>query len=419
MTRGAVLAGLAAFAAAALVLAVGADTTPTTLDTRRLFGLWRARHVVAALALVVVGIALLARARSRDAFRSVVAATVTVCLTLGVLEGLGRAGLIPWQKIFSPTFGDLGALGTQPVPNQDVKGMSRKDTASVWGLPSEPIAFHYRTDRRGFRNQPDRDAADVYLIGDSVLVGALVPFERTLVARLEALLTRPVVQVALINTAPQTMIEHFGKAGLDVRERLVLQFVFEGNDLGDSAALEPGMAASIAARVESKSLLDHTWRLLSALSEPTLGVARTRSCTIGADTYTFFWTAEHFAGHQGQATVITRALEAFGDTLRTSNARYAVVIVPTKLRVLAPLCPRWPAGSDLADWRAHLSPLRDHVLAWGRERGVPVLDLTPALEAAARRGTMPWFDTDTHWNENGHDAAARAIADWDVVRQGR
>jgi hypothetical protein len=417
MKRAAIGAAFAAFALAAVVLAIGADTTPTNLDSRRLFGLWRARHVVAAIALIVVGIACLLRARSRDALRTVLTAAATTCVALAVLEGLGRAGLIPWQRIFAPGFGDLGALGTAPVPNQDVKGVSRKDTASVWGIPSEPIAFHYRTDHRGFRNRPDRETADVYLIGDSVLVGALVPFEQTLVARLESMLQRPVLQAALINTAPQTMIEHFRKAGFDVRDRLVLQFVFEGNDLVDSAALEPERAAGIAAIVESKSLFDHAWRVLSTPSEPTLGVARTRSCTIAGRTYTFFWTAEHFAGQEAQGGVIMRALEAFGAELQAQGARYAVVIVPTKLRVLAPSCPQWPAGSELADWRRHLSPLRDHVLAWGRDRGVPVLDLTPSLEAAARAGAIPWFDTDTHWNPHGHEVAARAIADWDVVRR--
>lgn len=417
MKRAAIGAALAAFALAAIVLAIGADTTPTNLDSRRLFGLWRARHVLAALALIVIGIACLARARSREALRTVLTATATTCIALAALEGVGRAGLIPWQAIFRPAFGDLGALGTAPVPNQDVKGVSRKDTASVWGIPSEPIAFQYRTDRRGFRNVPDRETAELYLIGDSVLVGALVPFEQTLVARLESMLQRPVLQAALINTAPQAMIEHFKKAGFDVRDRLVLQFLFEGNDLGDSAALQPERAARIAAIVESKSFFDHVWRLLTTLSEPTLGVARSRSCAMAGRTYTFFWTAEHFAEYAAQGSVITRALEAFGAELQAQGARYAVVIVPTKLRVLGALCPQWPAGSELADWRRHLSPLRDQVLAWGRDRGVAVLDLTPSLEAAARAGTIPWFDADTHWNEHGHEVAARAIAEWDVVRR--
>jgi hypothetical protein len=421
MKRAALWADLlcfAAFAVAGITLVISADTTPTNLDSRRLFGLWRARHALLAVALIAIGIGLLLRTRSREASRTMLTASVVVGIALVMLEGLGRVGLIPWQTIFAPGFGDMGTLGTAPLPNQDVRGMSRKDTASVWGMGSEPIAFHYRTDRRGFRNNPDREAADVLLIGDSVLVGALVPFEKTLVARLESRLKRPVLQTALINTSPQAMAAHFSRARYDVHDRVVLQFVFEGNDLGDSAALDPELAASIAARIESKSLFGHAWRLLTTASEPTLGVARTRICTIGDSSYTFFWTAEHFAGYTSQASVITGALEVFGDELRAQGARYAVVIVPTKLRVLAPLCPQWPAGSDLADgrWRHHLSPLRDHVLAWGSERSVPVLDLTPALDAAARAGMIPWFDTDTHWNETGHDVAARAIASWDVVR---
>lgn len=402
---------IASLLGAALVLALGADTTPTTLDSRRLFGLWRMRHVLAAGGLGVLGIAAALSLYSRSMAWSFALATVVGALAFGALELAGRVGLVSWQQVFKPSFGDLGPLGVNPTPSIDVRGTSRMDTASVWGMKTEPMPYHYKTDRRGFRNDVDRDEADVYLIGDSMLVSALVPFDKTLVAQLEARLRKPVMQVALINTAPQTMQQHFLAQRLNVRGKWVVQFIFEGNDLVDTHHLQPRTDGPAPVKWESPSLLDHAWRMAATLSEPTIGMARTRSCSIAGDTYTFFWARESFAGYERQAGTITQGLEAFRQEIEGQGGRHAVVLIPTKLRVLAPWC-SWPQDSALRDTPSHLGPLRSHMLAWGRDKNVPVLDLTPALQASAAAGRIPWLTLDTHWNAHGHTAAADALAAW-------
>ena len=69
----------------------------------------------------------------------------------------------------------------------------------------------------------------------------------------------------------------------------------------------------------------------------------------------------------------------------------------------------------MAELDRHLSPLRDHLLAWQHGAGIPVFDLTGPLQAAAREGRIPFFWGDSHLNATGHDAAARALARWQAV----
>ena len=53
--------------------------------------------------------------------------------------------------------------------------------------------------------------------------------------------------------------------------------------------------------------------------------------------------------------------------------------------------------------------------AFAARRGLPVVDLEPALEAAAAEGLtdgrLVWWRDDTHWNAAGHAVVARVLAD--------
>jgi hypothetical protein len=276
------------------------------------------------------------------------------------------------------------------------------------------VPFRYRTDRRGYRNEVDREAADVYLVGDSCLVGALVPFEQTLCGRLEAEVRRSVANVALIAASVQEMGERFRDSGVPVDGRLVLQFVYEGNDLPDSKAYREQKAGTSSAPRPSLLESTFTWNVLLKLQnvlQPVHPIAARRVGFVGEDRYTFLWTAASFRGFEGEVPHILSSLDETRRFVETRGGRYGVVVIPDKLRILGPLV-RWPAGSDLTDYRAHSGPLPQEVAAWGLREKVAVLDLTPALERSAQSGRIPWFAGDTHWNAVGHDVAAIEVARW-------
>jgi len=76
-------------------------------------------------------------------------------------------------------------------------------------------------------------------------------------------------------------------------------------------------------------------------------------------------------------------------------------------------------------YRNHISVSPDHAIArwkvanlpeelgrWSRENGIKVIDTTPFLEALVANGVHPYFIDDVHWNELGHETAARAVINY-------
>jgi hypothetical protein len=294
-----------------------------------------------------------------------------------------------------------------------VSGVTYQDIWTRWGVASDPISFHFKTDARGLRNDEDRAAADIYLLGDSFLVAGLLPFNKTITHRLEAATGHTVMNIALIGLSVQSECDLLRDVDLPVRGRLVLHFVFEGNDLLDSASYRERQSGK---RVQQRSWKDGslTFQLLMALQRKTQGVDplfSQQTGYIGDEAYGFMYVGPLMRGHDEE---IPHVLAALDDTRRLVEAHggtYAVVAIPEKYRVLGPLC-RWPEGSELADSKRQLSPLLPAVIRAGAEHNVATLDLTAALEESARAGRITWFPGDTHWNENGHAAAAEAIAAW-------
>jgi hypothetical protein len=389
---------------------------------RRLFGLWQTRHAALAFVLFAAAGGLLAAASSRHALLAFLATGLSVTGSLALLEAAGALGLVSWPELLAPRPSVM--LGSQRVPHLNTAGTSFQDTAWLWGLPSDPIPFRYRTDRHGFRNDVDRAIADIYLVGDSVLVASLVPFPKTVTARLEEAIRRPVMQVALIKLSPQEERQIFRDARLEVSGRLVLLFVSEDSDLRDSKRFRDSMtfresaSAGRHAPLAMNSLTHQLVLVLQKLTQPVSGEAALRSCAIGDQTYLFRWTRESFAGFEDEATVISDTLLQFAAEVREAGGEFAIVFVPSKLRVLGPFC-RFPAYSELTDLASHLGPLREHLRTWSERSGITLLDLTEPLQRAARLGRVPWFWGDVHWNAEGHAVAAEALAAWELVRKAR
>lgn len=403
---------------AALLLALAADSSAE--EGRKLFGLWHLRHVGPSVALWIAAGAAFAASRSRAALLAYVFLGILLIVTIGLLEIPGLSGWVSYPQLMGnrwsvqiPTL----ELGTRPMPNLDVRGESFMDTATSWGMAQQPIPFHYRTDHRGFRNPENLEGADVYLIGDSMVVGALVPFDETVTGRLRSILGRSVMNVAIIATGPEQQQEIFRNAKLPIAGRLVLQFVFEGNDLTDTASFRARKAEHGPEPIPLKKR-SFSYNLMLALqrwTQPVAGQARTRSCTIGGRIYTFGWIADSHRGFEDQIEPLLSSLSEFGREIEDGGGRYAVVFVPSKLRALKDFC-EWPKETILRD-PTHIGPLRDAVLGWGQESGIPVVDLTEALRSATAEGTPPWLWGDTHWDEIGHRVAAEVVAASSPVRE--
>ena len=154
-------------------------------------------------------------------------------ITLGMIELVGLTGIVSFPRAFGQVRGETWQ--DRVVPNLDIKGRTYQDLTYDSRIPTEPIEFHYVTDRHGFRNGNDRSEADIYLVGDSILVAGLLPFDETIAALVEKDLKLRTMNVAIAGLAVQEERDLFKAAKLPLQNHLVLHFVYEGNDLQDSA----------------------------------------------------------------------------------------------------------------------------------------------------------------------------------------
>jgi hypothetical protein len=63
-------------------------------------------------------------------------------------------------------------------------------------------------------------------------------------------------------------------------------------------------------------------------------------------------------------------------------------------------------------WAEDDTELQKRLADWTFAKGIPFLDLTPALREEVRRGQDLNYKLDGHWNAEGHRAAGRVIAEW-------
>lgn len=336
---------------------------------------------------------------------------MVVAFTVGLLELCGVLGIVSFPGVGA----DPRPLGSDPLPLVDLRGETWQDIAFEWPDPGPPMPFHYKTDRRGSRNEIDRESADLYLIGDSIVVAALVPFERTLTAQLEQRLGVETMNIALIGLGLQEQRELFLKARVPLEGRMVLQFVFEGNDLVDSARCRGLLAEPEGVRaLWHNSFTYNSLLWLQHKSDPR--IAGLNWGILGGRDYLFHWTANSFEHLETELPHIFATLSDQHEHVSASGGVLGIVYVPAKLRVVGPLC-EWPALSKIQDMPSHLNPLREELTDWCAEQGIPMLDCTEPLQAAAASGSTPFFEFDTHLNEAGHDVLAEAIAQWPFVSE--
>jgi hypothetical protein len=98
-----------------------------------------------------------------------------------------------------------------------------------------------------------------------------------------------------------------------------------------------------------------------------------------------------------------------------ASASLVVVLIPTKESAFADTVSR--AGVAVPeDYRRLVvdeSALRERCLSRLRDRGIPALDLLPALSAAIRDGRLPYSaDLDGHPTPEGHRVIANGVGEW-------
>lgn len=404
-----IAAALLALAAAAF-LVLTADPTPTTMESRRLFGLWRLREGLGAAGLILAALFAASFGARRETFLSVLSVMLVTGLFFGVLEGAGRAGLVHWPDLLSPSGGE--ASGWSRSPNIHVSGETYQDIATRHGIAHDPMPFDYATDANGFRNPPDAAPPEIIILGDSIVLGAQVARDQTMDAVLARELRLPVMQAALLGLAIQEQHDMLKEVAPDLTGKTVVQVFFEGNDLRDSRRYHSRAPEAPASK--KSSFLSAIWTLLARASDPTPPWHGADYCSIADQRTLFLWTRKSFDGLMDEVPRIADAITGFKAHVEGQGGRYLLAFVPTKYRVLHPHC-SFPEDSTIAVAEDHLSNLPQQLADWSEALNIPYIDLTPALSAAAAAGDIPWLWGDTHWSAAGHAAAGRALANWPAL----
>ena len=376
----AILAALALLVAAAAWLWFMRGTPPRT--GRNFFGSWRTLPIVVAAVLVWLAIGAFALRARRPLFRYLLV-TLMIGATLALLEALGVARIVNYRSLFGTEI--TAGFGGKPQPNLELETTTYPDIASAWGIPSDPIPVKFRSDHRGYRNAENRDKAEIYLLGDSILVAGLLPFRDTVAARLEKQLGEPVMNLALIGVGPQEELKMLEEADVPLDGRVVIQFVTDANDLGDSARFRSSRAgAEERAGIGDRSFTKNALFWIQKRLQPMPYQAHELRGTHQSTDYLFLWVGDNLGGRE-QTEAVLATYQRTADYIHKAGGRYALVVVPSKYRVMYPLC-TWPADSTLRNIEKHLSPLRDALAEWANGKGLPCLDLTlPDAEGSARR----------------------------------
>lgn len=368
--------------------------------------------------------------RSRGVVRFALT-SLALTVALGSLELCSAVGLVDFRARFA-------ADGFKPQDNPDNvfdrelihihrphlkrSGATRGDLASAFRLPGTPLyPYEVCYDRNGFRNPHDLATADVAVVGDSFVEGALVAAGDTFTEALGRLLGCTVANLGQSAYGPQQELAVLKRHATPLRPGLCLWMFYEGNDLEDLGRYEemargagPGHSTP-RERSFGRNVLTMLARKLDPVLDPwTPGRAPWGTFT-GADGRE---TRIYFSDRGATTPVRERAaMDRLASVLadaaaacRAGGTPLLVAFVPQKFRVYKDFCTFRP-DNPCARWGLDDLPdrLRARVEAIGP--GVGFLDLTPALSAEAARGRLLYFADDTHWSAEGHRAAARAVAD--------
>ena len=363
---------------------------------------------------------------AREVWFRVVGVHFGLGLLLVFLEATALIGLVDFRDLLpgGRAYASAGARVHPEIrnalhPDQVSSGVIVQDLVPILGAEADTVQFTFETDGEGLRNADAeaRHSAAILCLGDSILVAGLVPLEQLVTTRLEDAVGMGVYNISGPGWSPQEGLRRLDALALDLADREVVHFIFEGNDLKDSKAWRQWVSASEATRRNGYPASGVVKALLAQMHRPKKGAGLKRSglfddAEAGRVRVYFFYDGPSNDAAMGELEHVMAALESAADSVRASGGRYRIVLVPAKLSVMGGLV-EFAADSDLADPSRWASRLAEELGAFAARTGIPFLDLTPTLKRVARQeGRLPYYPADTHLNAVGHAAMAEAIAAW-------
>ena len=362
----------------------------------------------------------------RTLFRSILCSFALMGI-LGCLEGAAALNLVHWRLFLQQlahetskhSFKRDQELSFRRWPNTHWTGTPLSDIESAWLMPRslrEPLVFTY--DQWGYRNSINIEQANVVLIGDSYVEGAYVSDDQTAARYLQALLSRPVVNLGVAGYGPMQELIVLKRDGVRFKPKVAIWFFFAGNDLYDDAGFEAFLKANHSTQGwrsswKQRSFTLEVLRRLRRSMDPVLpnkapyfghlSVPGESKQTI----YFANYAAQPWTDWLSERWEKTRqALEQGVQFSRDQNLHLLFVFIPLKFWVYRPFV-EFAADSPCRTW--DVWPINQLFADFCQSAEVPCLDLTKPLQDAVREGKMPYAIADSHWSPYGHALVARML----------
>lgn len=319
----------------------------------------------------------------------------------------------------------------------------------------EPVPLRLTSDKNGFRNTSAGEQYDIVAVGDSFVAGSNVSDDQTWPALLAKSTGRPIYNLGVGGSGPPTYLANFARFGLQLRPRLALFMIYEGNDFKEDVVVTGARPPTLGERIakhfemafEASPVTAGLKRLSHDLFEK-LGAQRPVpgyreklgfmpiAVSGGGAThhYSFdpkrliylnYSKAEFTASREWQATA--GMLEQIVQKSRTQGIQPVFIYAPSTPHVVLPLA--WdniPAEQlrAFASYRkSHLPPAaqfkqqvmdnlnseQEVVMAFCAQQQIECLALTDVLRTATAAGQQTYFSYDQHWTPLGNAIAAGAI----------
>jgi len=363
-------------------------------------------------------------------------ASASIALAVGLFEVAGLAGLVDYRTLFQARSAPWERTGNRPDPDllytrdghQRLRPtLTGNDVARLSGGPS-PTLYHcdFRCDRDGFRNSIDLNAADVVVLGDSLIEGFHVDEREILTARLAQQSGLVVANLARGGDGPQQELQVLRRYGLRLRPKVCVWAFYEGNDLADAAdydryrrIVEHSPRVSRLRRAVERSftanavdLLNRTVIRPAPLVPARLFTGRWQDRPGGPVEIAFGsgdYRVDKPRAESREFEIVRSVLAEANAACREHGIDFVVAFIPSKFRVYGDFCTFNPS-SPCRGWMLDDLPAALKGTVEGLGADVAYVDLTRRLRDEAAAGSLVYLPDDTHWSSAGHRAAADELA---------
>ena len=291
---------------------------------------------------------------------------------------------------------------------------------------AERLPYRAEFDDEGFRNVGKPDHAEIVVLGDSYIQFGLEEKD-TFAARLERATGAVTANYGMEWYGPPQYLSVFKKDALRRKPRIALFCFFEGNDLRDIREYlrwkKGGSYYHFHARSRKffaryflmmRSTLFFTAKMILRNWDPRqVEVRLTGSRFETIFVYPMDSRSPEELIHSPEGEALKNILAEFKAMSAAKGITPVLVFIPSSTHIFLPHATPWIYRAINRNFEKQMRS-RPHVETMvgtlARELGIPGIDLTPSFEEATKAGRVLYYVSDTHWNSEGRELAAKIVA---------